>query len=77
MRTSIFLSLSGLLSVSAFAQTPAISTETLKEVTRTLSADEFEGRAPGTASEDKTIGYIAGPGPKYNPMGQLTLSNYR
>ena len=23
------------------------------------------------------LGYIAGPGPKYNPMGQLTLSNYR
>jgi hypothetical protein len=22
-------------------------------------------------------GYIAGPGPKYNPMGQLSLSNYR
>jgi hypothetical protein len=22
-------------------------------------------------------GYVAGPGPKYNPMGQLSLSNYR
>jgi Zn-dependent M28 family amino/carboxypeptidase len=42
------------------AQTPAISTETLKEVTRTLSSDFFEGRAPTTTAEDKTIGYMAG-----------------
>lgn len=39
---------------------PAISTETLKEVTRTLSSDMFEGRAPTTPGEDKTIGYVAG-----------------
>ncbi len=60
MRKLDFLPLLGLLSASTFAQTPAISTDTLKEVTRTLSSDEFEGRAPGTPAEDKTIGYIAG-----------------
>ncbi len=60
MRTSLILPLCGLLTAPAFAQTPAISTETLKEVTRTLSSDEFEGRAPGTPAEDKTIGYVAG-----------------
>ncbi|MEQ1766445.1 MAG: hypothetical protein ABL859_03370, partial [Methylotenera sp.] len=27
---------------------PPISAETLKEVTRTLSSDAYEGRAPGT-----------------------------
>ncbi len=36
-----------------------ISEATLKEVTRTLSLDEFEGRAPGTAGEEKTVAYLA------------------
>jgi Zn-dependent M28 family amino/carboxypeptidase len=36
----------------------AISEETMREVTRTLSLDEFEGRAPGTAGEDKTVAYL-------------------
>jgi len=48
------------VSTSALAEGPAISTETLKEVTQTLSSDLFEGRAPTTPGEDKTIGYIAG-----------------
>ena len=26
--------------------------------TKTLSADEFEGRAPGTRGEDRTVGYL-------------------
>ena len=37
---------------------PAISLKTMKDVTRTLSTDEFEGRGPGTAAEDKTIALI-------------------
>ncbi len=45
---------------SLLAQEPAISVDTLKEVTKTLSSDEFEGRAPTTPAEDKTIGYVAG-----------------
>ncbi len=49
-----------LLSSAALADAPAISTGTLKEVTRTLSSDTFEGRAPATPAEDKTIGYVAG-----------------
>src|SRR5690606_15909699 len=35
-----------------------ISEETMKEVTRTLSLDEFEGRAPGTPGEEKTLAYL-------------------
>jgi Zn-dependent M28 family amino/carboxypeptidase len=35
-----------------------ISEPTLKEVTRTLSLDEFEGRAPGTPGEEKTLAYL-------------------
>ncbi len=49
-----------LLAVPALAESPAISVDTLKEVTRTLSSDTFEGRAPTTPAEDKTIGYMAG-----------------
>lgn len=33
----------------------AISEATMKDVTRILSSDEFEGRMPGTHSEEKTI----------------------
>ena len=35
-----------------------VSEATLKEVTRTLSLDEFEGRAPGTPGEEKTLAYL-------------------
>ena len=37
---------------------PTFSVETMKEVTRTLSSDEFEGRAPGTPGETKTLAAI-------------------
>lgn len=40
-------------------EVPAISIETMKEATRILSSDEFEGRLPGTAGEEKTVAYIA------------------
>jgi RNA polymerase sigma factor (sigma-70 family) len=40
------------------AAVPAISVETLKEATRVLSGDDFEGRAPGTAGEEKTLAYL-------------------
>jgi Zn-dependent M28 family amino/carboxypeptidase len=35
-----------------------ISEATMKEAVRTLASDEFEGRAPGTAGEEKTIAYL-------------------
>lgn len=57
MRRLVLLSL--LLSGTAMAQDrPAISVDTLKTVTQTLSSDAFEGRAPTTAAEDKTVAYI-------------------
>ena len=37
---------------------PELSEATMKEVTKTLSSDEFEGRAPGSAGEEKTIAYL-------------------
>jgi len=51
------------LSLSACATTPSgqapVSLAVMQEVTRVLSSDEFEGRAPGTPGEDKTIAYLA------------------
>ena len=35
-----------------------LSETTMKEVTRTLSLDEFEGRQPGTPGEEKTLAYL-------------------
>ena len=37
---------------------PAISIDTLKSVTKELSSDAYEGRAPTTPAEDKTVAYI-------------------
>ena len=45
---------------SAVETQPApISLKTLTEVTQTLSSDAFEGRAPTTAGEEKTVALIA------------------
>jgi Zn-dependent M28 family amino/carboxypeptidase len=46
-----------LASPAAAPATP-ISAETLKSVTKTLSSDEFEGRAPGSAGEEKTLAFL-------------------
>ncbi|OWR01110.1 M28 family metallopeptidase [Sphingopyxis witflariensis] len=37
---------------------PDLSLSTLQAVTKELSSDAFEGRAPGTAGEEKTVAYI-------------------
>ncbi|HEU4959215.1 MAG TPA: M28 family metallopeptidase [Sphingomonas sp.] len=47
-----------LLVAAAPSDTPAISVQTLKDVTRTLSSDAFGGRKPGTADETRTTDYI-------------------
>ena len=41
------------------APAPHISAETLQRVTRTLSSDEFQGRAPGTVGEERTIAFMS------------------
>ncbi|WP_085810996.1 M28 family metallopeptidase [Sphingomonas sp. TZW2008] len=61
----------------AGAQTqPSFSVETLKSVTQELSSDAYEGRAPTTAGETKTIDYIvkrlAVAGVKPGKKGQWT-----
>ncbi|RIV83481.1 peptidase M28 [Aurantiacibacter xanthus] len=47
-----------LSTVASAQEAPPVPVDTLKEVTRVLSSDEFEGRAPGTPGEEKTIAYL-------------------
>jgi Zn-dependent M28 family amino/carboxypeptidase len=60
------LSLFALLVLAACASTraersaaPKIDPVRMSNMIRTLASDEYEGRAPGTAGESKTIAYIA------------------
>ncbi len=47
------------IATPALAQTaPAISVDTLRSVTKELSSDAYEGRAPTTPAEEKTVAYI-------------------
>src|SRR5512138_3410302 len=68
VRTAAPIALAGLLSACASSPTRAakpssssapIDPERISSLTRTLSGDEFEGRAPGTPGEAKTIAWIA------------------
>ena len=68
IKATIALAVAAALSLSACASTTgpaaldipaasagALSEATMKDVTRQLSSDEFEGRMPGTIGEDKTV----------------------
>ena len=58
MRRHLLL-LSLLVAAPATAQSgPAISIDTLRDVTRELSSDAYEGRAPTGPAEAKTVAYI-------------------
>lgn len=46
------------LVAAAPAPTPHVNTQRMSEITRVLASDEFQGRAPGTAGEEKTIPYL-------------------
>ena len=64
MRKTILAMAFGLAALAAGADAarpasdPHISVETLQRVTRTLSSDEFQGRAPGTVGEERTIAFM-------------------
>ncbi|MBA3880360.1 MAG: peptidase M28 [Sphingobium sp.] len=53
-----FLCLLPIALLSAAAPAPRISVATLKAVDKELSSDAYEGRAPTTPAEDKTVAYI-------------------
>ncbi len=46
------------LSAPAIASSTPVDPARLVETVKTLASDEFEGRAPGTSGEQKTIGYL-------------------
>jgi Zn-dependent M28 family amino/carboxypeptidase len=54
---ALLLSACATTTISAPAA-PQISVDSLKDITRTLSSDAFEGRAPATPAEEKTVTYI-------------------
>ncbi len=58
MRLFPTLLLAAASSTALAAAEPAISAASIKARTATLSSDEFEGRAPGSAGEDKTVAYL-------------------
>src|ERR1044071_9044424 len=43
---------------TASPQAPQVSMQRMSEITRVLASDEFQGRAPGTPGEAKTIPYL-------------------
>ena len=66
----------------AFAQDPVFDVERLSLHVRTLASDYYEGRAPGTPGEDRSVGYISGalasagvqPGGDYNESGRRSFT---
>jgi Zn-dependent M28 family amino/carboxypeptidase len=51
--------LSGCVTPSGPAAGPAIAQATLQRVTQTLSSDDYEGRAPGTPGEQRTVAFLS------------------
>lgn len=57
-RMAACAALLAIVAPDAWAQDAFISTERLSGITKVLASDEFEGRAPGTAGETKTVAYL-------------------
>ncbi|MES1974331.1 MAG: M28 family peptidase [Pseudomonadota bacterium] len=55
---ALFLPPVAIALIAAAPESPPINLQTLKDVTKTLSADDMEGRAPATPAEDKATTYI-------------------
>ncbi len=58
MRRLVLAALLATPGVALAQSAPQISVDTLKDVTKTLSSDAFEGRASGSAGEEKTLAYL-------------------
>ena len=58
-RIAVLLTLSIALLLPAQLEARGIKESDIREHIAVLASDDFEGRAPGTAGEDKTINYIA------------------
>ncbi|MFZ5494395.1 MAG: M28 family metallopeptidase [Verrucomicrobiota bacterium] len=60
MKNSLLPPLLAAVLAATLAAQPEFSAGRILERTKVLSSDEFEGRAPGTPGEDKTVAWIAG-----------------
>lgn len=63
MRRLLPLALASLIAAPAFAQSATVDTgpidpARLSQIVQVLASDDFEGRAPGSAGEQKTIDYL-------------------
>src|SRR3954470_18039268 len=58
MKAALFVGLTFLLATAAAPPPPNVNMQRMSEITRVLASDEFQGRAPGTPGEDKTIPYL-------------------
>jgi len=58
MKAPLFIGLASLLTLAAGQPAPHVDMQRMSDVTRTLASDAFQGRAPGTPGEDKTIPYL-------------------
>lgn len=54
------LALAPLAAAAQTAAQPDIRAANLTDTVRTLASDQFQGRAPGTVGEERTIGYLIG-----------------
>ncbi len=50
--------LAALIAIGAAPPAPRVNMQRMSDITRVLASDEFQGRAPGTPGEDKTIPYL-------------------
>jgi Zn-dependent M28 family amino/carboxypeptidase len=57
MKTGL-VALAVLFVISAAPPSPRVDMERMSEFTRVMASDEFQGRAPGTPGEDRTIPYL-------------------
>jgi Zn-dependent M28 family amino/carboxypeptidase len=60
MKTLLFVALASLVATAAAPppSPPLVDMQRMSEVTRVLASDAFQGRAPGTLGEEKTIAYL-------------------
>jgi len=58
MRARLLAALMSFLLVGAAPTPPQVDMQRMSDVTKVLASDEFQGRAPGTPGEDKTIPYL-------------------
>ena len=59
LTTAAVLALLAATAANAQDQAPAISAERMNEAVRVLASDEFEGRGPVSAGEEKTVAWLA------------------